>query len=136
VDGDEARLRVSDADRDHAAGELSEHFQAGRLTQDEFDERVGKAISARTRGDLAELLADLPATRPADGLPAARSGPPVRSGLSWTGPLIAMVAVIAALTAVSAAAAGHGYWGPPWPLFLIAFFVLRGRARGWHGGSR
>jgi len=29
-------IRVSDADRDQAIAELSEHFQAGRLTQEEF----------------------------------------------------------------------------------------------------
>ena len=66
---DQARLRVSDADRDRVAAELSEHFQAGRLTQDEFDERVGQAISARTQGDLDELLADLPSGRTAGSMP-------------------------------------------------------------------
>jgi hypothetical protein len=34
-----AELRVSDADRDLAIAELSEHFQTGRLTQDEFGDR-------------------------------------------------------------------------------------------------
>jgi hypothetical protein len=53
-------LRVSDADRDRAIGELSEHFQAGRLTADEFEERSGQALRAVTGGDLAELFADLP----------------------------------------------------------------------------
>lgn len=32
-------LRVSDADRDRAIAELSGHFEAGRITSDEFDER-------------------------------------------------------------------------------------------------
>jgi hypothetical protein len=31
------RLRVSDADRDRAIAELSEHYQAGRLTTEELD---------------------------------------------------------------------------------------------------
>jgi len=35
-------IRVSDAERDQAIAELSEHFQAGRLTQDEFDDRRAK----------------------------------------------------------------------------------------------
>ncbi len=34
-------IRVSDADRDQAIAELSEHFQAGRLTQEEYEERSG-----------------------------------------------------------------------------------------------
>src|SRR5258708_4462569 len=55
-------IRVSDADRDVALAELSEHFQAGRLTQEEFDERSGLALHARTGNDLSELFTDLPPT--------------------------------------------------------------------------
>jgi uncharacterized protein DUF1707 len=53
-------IRVSDADRDQAIAELSEHFQAGRLTQEEFEERSGAALQARTGDDLAALFPDLP----------------------------------------------------------------------------
>jgi hypothetical protein len=53
-------LRVSDADRDRALAELSEHFQTGRLTQEEFDERSGRALRARTGNELTELFTDLP----------------------------------------------------------------------------
>ncbi len=53
-------LRVSDADRDRALSELSEAFQAGRITPGEFDERSGQALHARTGNDLTALLADLP----------------------------------------------------------------------------
>ena len=53
-------IRVSDADRDQAIAELSEHFQAGRLTQEEFEERSGRALEARTGDDLAALFTDLP----------------------------------------------------------------------------
>jgi Domain of unknown function (DUF1707) len=53
-------LRVSDADRDRALHELTGAFQAGRLTADEFDERSGQALNARTGQELTALLADLP----------------------------------------------------------------------------
>ena len=53
-------IRVSDADRDQAVAELSEHFQTGRLTQDEFDDRSGQALRARTGSDLGALFTDLP----------------------------------------------------------------------------
>src|ERR1700743_1332694 len=53
-------IRVSDADRDRAVTELSEHFQTGRLTQDEFEERSGQALQARTGSDLRTLFTDLP----------------------------------------------------------------------------
>jgi Domain of unknown function (DUF1707) len=53
-------LRVSDADRDRALCELSDAFQAGRITADEFDQRSEQAIGARTGNELTGLLADLP----------------------------------------------------------------------------
>ena len=114
---DPARQRVSDADRDRVAAELSEHFQAGRLTQDEFDERVGQAISARTQGDLDKLVADLPSGRATGSLPAA--GPPAGQ--------------VARGTRVTAAwPHGHGHWAPWW-LIPLAFFTIRRLA--WRGGG-
>jgi hypothetical protein len=56
-------LRVCDADRDRALCELSDAFQAGRITADEFDERSRQALGARTGKDLMALLADLPHDR-------------------------------------------------------------------------
>jgi class 3 adenylate cyclase len=53
--------RVADADRDHSVVLLREHVVDGRLTLDEFSERVGLALQARTRGELELALADLPA---------------------------------------------------------------------------
>jgi hypothetical protein len=54
------RIRASDADRDRTAALLREHHAAGRLTADEFNERLDKAYAAKTLGELDELLADLP----------------------------------------------------------------------------
>ena len=56
-------LRVSDAERDLALSELSAALQAGRITADEFDQRSGQALSARTGKELTALLADLPVER-------------------------------------------------------------------------
>ena len=76
-------IRVSDADRDQAIAELSEHFQAGRLTQEEFEERSGRALRARTGDDLAALFTDLPGR---DTAPAPAGGGPV-FGAGGTGDL-------------------------------------------------
>lgn len=62
-------LRVSDADRDRALSELSEAFEVGRLTADEFDQRSGQALRARTGRELTVLVGDLPV----DGSPATRT---------------------------------------------------------------
>ena len=55
------RIRASDADRDRTAALLREHHAAGRLTADEFQERLDKVYKAKTLGELDDLLADLPA---------------------------------------------------------------------------
>src|ERR1700748_3351659 len=74
-------LRVSDADRDRAIAELSQHYQAGRLTTEEFEDRTGRALAARTSADLAALFTDLP-RRQAPVTSAAASAP-VSPGRSW-----------------------------------------------------
>jgi GntR family transcriptional regulator len=75
-------LRVSDAERDAASGRLAGHFAAGRLDQAEFDDRVGRAMSARTRGDLRGLFAGLPET----GAPAVPELPRGTPGGGTRGP--------------------------------------------------
>jgi hypothetical protein len=52
-------LRASDSDRDQVLALLAEAVSDGRLTADEHAERVQRACTARTLGDLAELTADL-----------------------------------------------------------------------------
>lgn len=58
--GNRRRIRASDADRDRTAALLSEHHAAGRLTAEEFHERVDAALNAKTLGELDDLLDDLP----------------------------------------------------------------------------
>jgi hypothetical protein len=53
-------LRASDEQRERAAGDIREHFAAGRLDEDELDQRVQAAYAARTQGELSAVLADLP----------------------------------------------------------------------------
>ena len=54
-------LRVSHEDRDQVAESLRVAAGDGRLTAEELDERLEKALTARTYDDLAVLVADLPA---------------------------------------------------------------------------
>src|SRR2546426_12441736 len=56
-----AEVRVSDVDRNRMVDELRRHCADGRLTLDEFSERVGLVYSARTSTDLVAVTADLPA---------------------------------------------------------------------------
>ena len=59
------RIRASDGDRDHVTARLREHFAAGRLTSDELGERLSAALTAKTHGELRQLMADLPEPAPA-----------------------------------------------------------------------
>ncbi len=57
---DASGIRVADADREQLAEELREHMLAGRLTSEEFEERLAGAYRAVTRAELDALRADLP----------------------------------------------------------------------------
>jgi Domain of unknown function (DUF1707) len=60
-------LLASEADREATQAVLKQAFEDERLTQDEFEARVGKAVAARTQGELAALTRDIP--RPAAAKP-------------------------------------------------------------------
>jgi hypothetical protein len=73
-------LRVSDAERDVTLTQLGDHAAVGRLTLDELDDRSGRALAAKTRGELAALTSDLPqeaGSSPAQSSPA--QSPPAQS---------------------------------------------------------
>jgi hypothetical protein len=68
-------MRASDADRDRVADALREAYAEGRLDVDEHNERLDRAYQAKTLGELAPLLSDLP-QRHLTATPAPISGPP------------------------------------------------------------
>jgi uncharacterized protein DUF1707 len=65
-------LRIGTAEREQAASDLGEHLAAGRLSTEEFDERVQQAWAARTASDLEPLFRDLPDLHPAPTPPRRR----------------------------------------------------------------
>jgi DUF1707 SHOCT-like domain len=76
-------IRASDRERDLATQRLQEAFAEGRLDDGEFDQRMRTALSARTRPELDQLLADLPAPSPAAGPPAVAGRPPGRLAVAF-----------------------------------------------------
>jgi hypothetical protein len=83
-------LRIGDAEREAAVAALGEHYAAGRLTKEEFDDRSDRAYAARTRSALWPLFADLPPSgSPVNGprprqAPSAGGRPGGRPG-EWSG---------------------------------------------------
>ncbi len=74
------QVRVSDAVRETIVRRLNDATSEGRLTLEEFSERVSAVLAARTQGDLDILMTDLPAHSPtlqsrAGGVPVPSSGP-------------------------------------------------------------
>lgn len=134
-------IRVSDADRDQAVAELSEHYQAGRLTLGEFDDRSGLALQAKTGSDLGALFTDLPkgAGRSAHPVaapagPAADAVPDIAGRRRAGGPARAIIAFVILATIIGNVAAGVGQhhfnfgWLIPVVIFSCIFLRLARRS--------
>jgi hypothetical protein len=125
-------IRVSDADRDQAVAELSEHFQAGRLTQEEFDDRSGRALQARTGRELSALFTDLP--RPAapgqwaGAMASPMAGPVPRPGGrgAVSLPTVRFVLGLVIVAIIASNVLGHNH-DNTWlvPVIVLGFVLLR-----------
>ena len=101
-------VRASDAEREAVLTELRQHTDDGRLTLEEFLERLDETYAAKTRRDLRQALRELPVT-PA---PSARS---TGRGGHMATPLIPYL-VFAVSMIVLWAIGDRGYFWPIWPL--------------------
>jgi hypothetical protein len=133
-------IRASDADREVVVASLREAYMAGRLTLDEFDERMAAAYASKTWGDLRKLTIDLPSQPvlgsdvpgrqlpPAAGLPQHPSRPELKPGEETQPPAVPQrrgspigflvpVAIWMLLVA-------HGVVGPGVVFLIIAVFAL------------
>ena len=105
-----ASMRAATADRERAVDVLKAGFAEGRLTQDEYNDRMGRAYAARTYGELTALTADLPA----GALPTIWAAPQVYQPPMSTNSLAraSMILGVAeffsmGLTAIPAVICGH-----------------------------
>lgn len=73
-------MRAADVDREAVADALRSHCSAGRLEVAEFEERLSAALTARTLGDLDQLLTDLPSERPTRAPASDDPAPSVKVG--------------------------------------------------------
>jgi Domain of unknown function (DUF1707) len=104
-------LRIGDAERDAAMGQLREHFVAGRLTFDELTERIDLALLAKTQRHLDRLMADLPRPpKPARPEPA-EPAPDQDAGRFLVFALLLFA--LATWILIMAWMSRHAYWGGP-----------------------
>jgi hypothetical protein len=111
ADDGRARLRAADVDREQVAGILGTAFTEGRLTKDEYDDRLEGAWSSRTYGELDQLLTDLPVRANFDD-PAAVSTELVPAGKTNGYAVASLVCglsqfLVGPLAAIPAIAFGH-----------------------------
>ena len=106
-----ASMRASSADRERAVDVLKAGFAEGRLTQDEYNDRMGRAYAARTYGELATLTADLPAGAsplPAWPVPAYQPAPSGTNSMAIASMVLGVAEFFTAgLTAIPAVICGH-----------------------------
>jgi hypothetical protein len=107
-------FRVSDADRNQVIDQLKRHTADGRLTLEEFEDRVGETMSAKTAGELGTALRELPPLQSGAPVPARRGG--VRMPFIFVGVFLLLA------------------WGHPVFLLVIPLAFLW--FRGFHGGRR
>ena len=102
-------MRAASADRERAVDVLKAGFAEGRLTQDEYNDRMGRAYAARTYGELTALTADLPAGAMPAVWPVAVYQPPVTTNSLARASLVLGVAEFftMGLTAIPAIICGH-----------------------------
>jgi Flp pilus assembly protein TadB len=111
-------LRIGDAERHEIAELLSKHFADGRLDDAEFNERLDKAMSAKTQSDLSGLLVDLPGV-------SAPPAPPERPRHRGAHLAVLVLAVLVAMSAIGSLVRPH----VPWFLIIVAFVVVAARRR-------
>jgi Domain of unknown function (DUF1707) len=123
-------MRASDEDRERVAQEIREHFAAGRLSEEELDERVQGAYSARTDEDLRAVRADLPqlpaSTAQLKAELSERRAELRRRLLQESGGGFGAFLLCVGIWAASGA---HGSFWPIWVLLVTAVALARGAWR-------
>jgi len=123
---DPSSLRVADVDREQVSDELREHMLAGRLTPEEFEERVDLAYRATTQADLDALKHDLPVS-PAGvrrELDAQRHR--LRRRLLQEAGGSAGISLVCVVIWIASGASGSF-----WPIWVIIFSLLPLARDGW-----
>jgi hypothetical protein len=127
---DSSSLRVADRDREELADELREHMVAGRLTAEEFEERLERAYRASTRAELEALREDLPMGLATLQMALERRKAHLRRRLLQEGG--GAVGVSLVCVAIWLAGGADGSFWPVWVILAMLVPLIR---NAWHLGG-
>jgi hypothetical protein len=129
-----APMRASDADREVVRGVLADAYADGRLTREEYDERLSTLYESRTLGQLPALVTDLepldgPAPAPAVPVPSPGTDLRTRAARKWrkdveesfVGFLIPSIICVV----IWIAATGGSFFWPVFPMLFLGLNLIR-----------
>lgn len=133
-----SEYRIGNAERDRVRDLLERHTAEGRLTLDEFGERVDEVLHARTATDLDHALRELPPAPVSPGPAPWGVGRPVGGAVALARRVPPVLPVVAFGLLVFGVLSLIGAFWPVWILLLVARFGFFGAhpRRRWDPGMR
>jgi hypothetical protein len=127
-------MRASDADREIVRAVLADAYADGRLTREEYDDRLNTLYASRTLGEVPSLVSDLV---PPDGLPAAPAAPAplpladlrTRGARKWRKDVeesfAAFLVPSIICTVIWIAVTGRGFFWPAFPMLFLGLNLVK-----------
>lgn len=101
-------MRASAADRDRTIDVLKAAYGEGRLTREEFESRAARTMAAKRYGELAVIVADLPAGPMGNAAPGYYPAPVTpTNGLAAGSVVCSLVGLLLVPLAVAGVVMGH-----------------------------
>ena len=124
-------MRASDADREIVRVVLADAFADGRLTREEYDDRLNTLYGSRTLGEASSLVTDLvpPDSPPMAPAPLLRAELRMRGTRKWRRDveesLAAFLVPSIICTVIWIAAAGGGFFWPAFPMLFLGLNLVK-----------
>jgi Domain of unknown function (DUF1707) len=126
-----ASMRASDADREIVRTLLADSFADGRLTREEYDDRLNTLYGSRTLGEVSSLVTDLV---PLDGSPTApaplrRADMRTRGARKWRKDVeesfAAFLVPSLICTVIWIAVTSGGFFWPVFPMLFLGINLVK-----------
>jgi uncharacterized protein DUF1707 len=125
-----ASMRASDADREIVRALLADAFADGRLTREEYDDRLNTLYGSRTLGEVSSLVTDLvPLEGPPMAAPVLRADMRKRGARKWRKDVeesfAAFLVPSIICTVIWIAVTGRGFFWPVFPMLFLGINLIK-----------